>query len=287
MRPTLEENQFAFFFQHDLCNRQQTKRIEFAPVGQVLEARVGFDLGLLLPPEHSFWRIVGSAPLPGMESLNWNRNLASKNAISGKALNLFLQYKRSDYLFGNNAKYMNHFRGPYWQFKIDRTDNPPYPPQHNLLEELEAATKGSALVRYVAPMCHTFQQLEELHDNDSLLENSIYVSPQNFKPAHKVCAFSGPTNVIVNPDPQSAEVDSWTQLEDRIIAMRDAATDAETLIMQTAEIVSLLGGHRTPDSGLLRGYRSSEPNALWQVYLSTAEWMFRFNLYWFVALVPE
>lgn len=44
MKPGFEESQFAVFFQDDLTNRNHGG-VKLAPIGQVLEAKAGFDLG--------------------------------------------------------------------------------------------------------------------------------------------------------------------------------------------------------------------------------------------------
>ncbi len=155
------------------------------------------------------WGILHFPPLPGLSRPAWNPNLSASAAVTSKALNVFFQFKRSDYLHRSYATYFDDLGGPYWRFQVDRTDNVGSLPQHELLEQLETRTTDSGLVRYVAPMCHTYAELETLCDTRSLLEECVYVAPTRFMPDHTTCVYMSATNMIVNPDPEPTTADTW------------------------------------------------------------------------------
>ena len=288
MRPEFEESQFAVFFQDDLTHRNHAG-VELAPIGQVLEAKAGFDLGGWLPHAHPMWSLLHSAPLPGLSRPAWNPNLTPTAAVTSKALNVFFQFKRSDYLHRPYATYFGDLGGPYWRFHVDRTDNVGSLPQHELLEELETRTADLGLVRYVAPICHTYTELEALCDARGLLEECVYVAPTRFAPAHTTCAYTNATNMIVNPDPEATKADTWSDIRDALGELAIAATDIDDLVGRTAEVAFSLGARR-PDQmrypwRVPRGL-PYETRTLIQTYLPAAELLFRARLEWLVALVP-
>jgi hypothetical protein len=209
--------------------------------------------------------------------------------VTSKALNVFFQFKRSHYLFRSNATYFNSLGGPYWRFRVDRTDNFGNLPQHELLEQLELQTAGSGLVRYVAPICHTYDKLESLCDSRGLLEECVYVAPTRFRPDHTTCAFTSPKNMIVNPDPEPTRADAWTDIRETLAALSLGATDVVELIGRTNELAYSLGARR-PDQmrypWRLQQRLPPEARAILQAYLPAAELFFRARLDWLVALVP-
>jgi hypothetical protein len=289
VKPEFEESQFAVFFQDDLTHRHDDG-VVLAPIGQVLEARAGFDLGGWLPGTHPMWGILDSVPLPGLSRRAWNPNLSPTAAVTSKALNVFLQFKRSDYLHRPYATYFNQLGGAYWRFNVDRTDNVGSLPQHELLEELEGRTSGFGLVRYVAPICHTYARLEQLCDSRGLLEECVYVPPTHFTPAHTTCAYTSSTNMIVNPDPEVTNADRWSDVRDALTELMIDATSVDELIARTAEVAYSLGA-RLPEQ-LRYPWRipqrlPPETRTLLQSVVPAAELLFRARLDWVVALAPD
>jgi hypothetical protein len=288
MRPGFEESQFAVFFQDDLTHRNH-EGIQLAPIGQVLEAKLGFDLGGWLPPHHPMWGILHFPPLPGLSRPVWNPTLSPADAVTSKALNVFFQFKRSHYLHRTYAMYFDDLGGPYWRFQVDRTDNVGSLPQHELLEQLETRTTDSGLVRYVAPMCHTYTELEALCDTRSLLEECVYVAPARFTPDHTTCAFTSATNMIVNPDPEPTKADAWTDIRGALTELAANASDIDELIGRTTEIAYSLGARQPRQMRYpwrLPQRLPYEARTLLESYLPAAELLFRARLEWLVALVP-
>jgi hypothetical protein len=288
MRLGFEESQFAVFFQNDLTHRNHNG-VELAPIGQVLEAQLGFDLGGWLPPAHPIWGSLNSPALPGLSTPIWNPSLSATAAVSSKALNVFFQFKRSHHLSRRNAKYFNALGGPYLRFQVDRTENVGNLPQHELLEQLELRTKGFGLVRYVAPICHTYDKLESLCDSRGLLEECVYVAPTRFQPNHTTCAYTSPTNMIVNPGPEETRADTWTDIRGALADLSPGAVDVEELIGRTTELAYSLGARSVNQMRYpwrLSRRLPSEARGTLQNYLPAAELFFRTGLDWLVALVP-
>lgn len=289
MSPGFEESQFAVFFQDDLTHRNH-QGIELAPIGQVLEAKIGFDLGGWLPRSHPMWGILPSPPLPGLSRSVWNPSLDPGAAVTSKALNVFFQFKRSHYLYRQNATYFHDLGGPYWRFHIDRTVNVGSLPQHELLEQLETRTGSDGLVRYVAPMCHTYADLETLCDKRRLLDECVYVAPARFAPAHTTCAYTSATNMIVNPDPEPTKADTWSDTRGTLAELASNATGIDELVERTTEVAYSLGARRPeqmPYPWRVPRNLPYEVRAVLQAYLPAAELLFRARLEWLVAVVPD
>lgn len=289
MKPQFEESQFAVFFQDDLSRRKHGP-IQLAPIGQVLEAKVGFDLGGWVPRAHPMWSVLHSAPLPGLSRRAWNPSLDQTAAVTSKALNVFFQFKRPHHLYRPNATYFANLGGPYWRFYVDRTENPGSLPQHEMLEQLEMRTAGFGVVRYVSPICHTYAKLEALCDSSALLEECVYVAPTRFAPDHTTCAYTSATSMIVNPDPEPTSADTWSDVHGTLAEMATNATDIDELIGRTGEVARALGA-RQPDQ-LRYPWRlprrlTPETRTLLQSYLPVAELLFRNRLEWLVAIAPD
>lgn len=289
MKSQFEESQFAVFFQDDLTHRQHGA-VTLAPIGQVLEARVGFDLGGWLPRHHPLWTTLGPMALPGLPLSGWNPDLDPAASVTSRALNVFFQFKRSDYLHRTNAKHYRSLGGPYWRFRVDRSVNPGGIPQHEMLELLEQRTSGQALVRYVAPLCHRYTELETLCHHRQLLEHCVYVAPTSFAPGHTTCAFTSPTSLLVNPDPERARADDWGDVLSALSESARQARDIDDLIFGAAELAQSLGARRYEDLGY--PWRISqrgpyEDRRLLQSYATAAELFFRLRVRWLVALSSE
>lgn len=287
MKPNFEESQFADYFRDELRMKADPQDgYRFAPMGQVLEAKLGWDSAAMLPAAHPTWADLGSTGLPGTVRSEWNPDLDLNAAVTEKALNVFFQFKRSDHLVRSNATYWNHFGRDYWQFFIDRSENPGSLPQHDLLTELEGRTAGRALVRYVAPLCHEFRDLERLSDGQQLTANCIYVSPAEFDPDHERCVFigTGPGECLVNPDPTDAAVDSWTSATETLQSLEGAVGDeliaetASTLIdLDESAARELRGRWATPES------TAGDDRELVNQYLIASRWLYQSGVAWFAA----
>lgn len=179
------------------------------PIGQVLEAQVGFDVGWWFPRRHRIWGTLGVPGLPGLPRSSWAPDLREPVPITGRAINLFFQFKRSDYLFGANATHRQRFAQPYWRFRVDRSVNPGSQPQHDLLEDLESRVGADALVRYVAPRFHEFHALEALAARREVAAHCVYVQPSDFAPSHTSYHFTE-SDQVVNPEPAAREPADWS-----------------------------------------------------------------------------
>lgn len=209
MKPGFEESQFGALFQDSVARSEPDQDdVMIVPIGQVLEAQVGFDIAFWFPHSHRLWGTLGIPGLLGLPRSTWAPDLREPVPITGRAINLFFQFKRSDYLYGANAKYRHRFDQPYWRFRVDRSANPVSKPQHDLLEELESRVGADALVRYVAPRFHEFHELEALAAKREVAEHCVYVPPSDFAPQHISYHFTA-SDQVVNPEPESREPADW------------------------------------------------------------------------------
>lgn len=210
MKPEFEESQFGALFQDSVTRQSwlRRNRVMVVPIGQVLEARLGFDVAWWFPRRHRIWGTLGVPGLPGLPRSSWAPDISEPIPVTGRAINLFFQFKRSDYLYGANAMYRQHFREPYWRFRVDRTVNPASQPQHDLLEALESRVGSKALVRYVAPRFHEFSELEVLAAKRQVAEHCVYVPPSDFSPDHVAYHFTA-SDQLVNPEPDARDPADW------------------------------------------------------------------------------
>lgn len=111
-----EEKQYEVQYIADLV-RNHPGGVQLAPAGQAMEAYLGFDLGAMVNAIHPAWTPTTNPQFPpGVSGKTIASRLpASKqNRIPNYNLNLFLQFKRSDFLHGHSATHRRskYFPGP-------------------------------------------------------------------------------------------------------------------------------------------------------------------------------
>ncbi len=287
------EKQFEVFIQDELRTRSfGMKKTYFAPVGQVVEAKVGYDLGVRAQRWDKIWKVLGVPFLPGRDIHSWNNNLAPDDAVSSRATNLFFQFKRPKVLHGARAAHLARFGGPYLRFKADRSANGNYPSQHELLEQLEQRSAGQALVRYAAPVCHDFAELEDAANRRRLLERTIFVEPSRFAPDHTACCYTTPHDAIVNPEPVEIEPETWPAFTQKVAsASREAEGLREAVFgafdwTATAFASDTSSRERTAQVSELPFWRelSGETRELVDAALTTSRNLDRLGLTWYFGL---
>ena len=140
MKPDFNERTFEFCYNSDFCLRFKTllAAYPFLP-SQRQEHHLGYDVEMRLRD-------------------------------GTYAYSLFLQHKISHYCefrSGSNAKFFDCYNGSYFRFPIDTA-------QHNTLVALDSF-RGNAF--YCAPCFHRRSELEGHFRNTSILNSSIWISP--------------------------------------------------------------------------------------------------------------
>ena len=155
MRPYFEEKQYESYFVQEIG--RETK-LTFAP-GQVEEKQLGFDFGCALTPEawkRCFDKVV--------EVADGDLGQGASGEVIEKALellqhtmppfnmNLFIQFKRSDYMPSARCREFGYWKKPYFRYGIAKDQ----------LATLIALAEGCgelAHVVYAAPVFHKREDL--------------------------------------------------------------------------------------------------------------------------------
>lgn len=287
------EKQFEVFIQDEIRTRSFGAKTYFAPVGQVVEAKVGYDLGVQTRGWHEIWKILGVPFLPGRDIHSWNSRLTPSDAVSSRATNLFFQFKRPKVLKGSRAAHLARFGGPYLRFKADRSANGNYPSQHELLEELEQFSAGQALVRYAAPVCFDYLELEDAATRGKLLESTIFIEPSRFMPDHTACCYTTPHNALVNPEPMEIEPETWPEFIRKVSTATREGQEVDRAVFGALDwTATALPANETPWSGhAAQGAElpfwndlSGETRDFLNAALTTSANLERLGLTWYLGL---
>lgn len=184
-----EEKEFEALLNADLivgsAGSQGTPKI-FSP-GQVLEAELGFDFSIHLPPTSRVSALIrGRFPSSkGVTPLTASQvNLPP--SVHGSFLNLFLQYKRPQVFHPGHRSTLYKHTERFLRFevsqkkKINGSMQTVYS-QVDALNNLESAFKGDASVQYVCPGLFTQDDLYRSFASGSLLHDSVFVSPSQLQ----------------------------------------------------------------------------------------------------------
>ena len=209
MQAEFEEKTYEGYFNKELFERAD---FYFVP-GQVEESKLGFDALFGYPKlflseifymrRRRFELLVGlSGSDLGALGEELNREIGPISA------NLFMQYKRSEFMSGTTAAQRSYWKEPYFRFKL-------YARQQLLLEKISAKARGRALVVYAAPAFHKRGELFRFARDEQIVEKSNIVSADRLK-GHKTFSFKKPGNVgYANSEPEEIESPSFeTMLEE-------------------------------------------------------------------------
>ncbi|CEO11988.1 Uncharacterised protein [[Clostridium] sordellii] len=91
--------------------------------------------------------------------------------INYDGIPIFLQFKLSEFMYSKNAKELDLFNNPYYRFSLMPSK---YSNQHKMLIDLESSGE---MVYYSAPKFHTIEELNNYFSNNTIVDNSIFISP--------------------------------------------------------------------------------------------------------------
>lgn len=245
-----EEKVFEEMFNSALHNYKD-QSMKIAPIGQALEAYLGYDMGISIDRHNPLWRIFGAPALRGFDLKTWASARVSNPGVTTSALNLFFQYKRPERMHGHNATHFNYFRGEYRRFNISRLAGQKSPSQQDTLCQLEAASRGAAYVRYAAPCAISYDDLEADWENNRLLHETVFVTPSSFEPGHLACNYNSPSNVLLNSEPKIYEAGTWGDLSRELSAALDTRRPFKEVLESVSSVVEQL------DLGSSLPYRGS------------------------------
>lgn len=171
--------------------RMLTKVI-YAP-DQYDEGMLGFDASAFIPwpelmpflPYRRFRRWRHLIGISSAEIKNMGDDL--DNSLPPFRLNLFIQFKRPQYLTHSNAKEWSHWNREYFRYKVDAN-------QQKLLQKLQGIASGRAAVVYAAPAIVKTNDLFAHQLNDAVIKNSNIVDA-GLLTGHSKCTYADPGNV--------------------------------------------------------------------------------------------
>lgn len=192
MEPDFEEKVYESYFNAELATKAK-----FYPIGQVEEGILGFDSSFYVSKSRIFyWQKHFSRNwLQGVtkDDLSWIGNQFNK-MYGGVKANLFLQFKRPEYLCNSNAKEWKQWHQSYFRFKINQK-------QQIILEELAYAAAKKAEVLYASPTLKSRNKLIIAANDKKNLDNSRFVPALDLS-EHKTCTYSAHSkSIIAHSDP--------------------------------------------------------------------------------------
>lgn len=161
--------------------------------GQVFEEYFGID-SAVWTTHTAFWDVMGYLGyLNGavINHFNWGyiwKRTGDKRYLPDFKLNLFIQAKRPEFLYGKNIEYSKFgITGPYLRFFI--TDH-----QQLALEKLSQKLGHKGLVTYACPAFHTHKELFYHTRNNSIIDNSSFVKASRLT-GHQKWVFDQPGTI--------------------------------------------------------------------------------------------
>jgi hypothetical protein len=146
------------------------------PPGQLLEGVVGFD-AMAYSDEYPFWVLF--SPKRGIVTSTdlWGNNpeiLRQKDKLPEFLVNLFLQYKRPEFISKWNGRDFKYWKKPHFRYYIDQD-------QQDILFRLENKTKETAVVVYSAPAFYKKDDLFNYYRNNTIIQQSNFTEPHTMQ----------------------------------------------------------------------------------------------------------
>lgn len=161
MRVNYEEKVFENYFNSEL--RDYTKMV-FSP-GQCLEGLLGFDFMAYISCKHLNEIFGINQDLSGIPKKVLEKRLgASLDRIPNITANIFLQYKKPEYLTNSNASEWRHWEEKYFRYNI-------YSEQQEILKKLSETIGDKGVVLYASPAIKDVQELYDKYSDKKLIKN--------------------------------------------------------------------------------------------------------------------
>jgi len=188
MECEFEEKQYEFPLDMELVEGQKV----FIP-GSVFEHSLGTDAALFTRnlrfwrpwfSWYSFWRLWRRGVYLRPEYWDAIRNELDSDRFPRFKFNLFLQYKRPEYISSHRGKEYRQWRQPYFRYAIKED-------QQRRLYELEQRVSPNALVVYACAAFWRLTHLWEFQKHRRLVDNSNFVQPHVLQ-GHRRYTFANP-----------------------------------------------------------------------------------------------
>ncbi len=164
MKCEFEEKQF----EHPMNSELAADHRVFSP-GQVLECTVGFDAAMFTRhPDLMKMFPWGWSASVRLRPRQWIDLRYIDDVFPPFRFNLFVQYKRPEYLRTRRSKEWHTWKSPYFRYEIT-------PHQQEALERVHENVGDNALVVYASPAFHTHTRLWSAIESRSLVNETNFV----------------------------------------------------------------------------------------------------------------
>lgn len=203
-----EEKTYEKYFFGELLSRCSHT---FSP-GQVQESFIGFDDGFFIPWYHRLFfpfetlALPRLRQLPGIDSTMFEDDFGELiKHLPPFKLNLFIQYKRPEFVTSGHAKQRLHWNKSYYRYKIDQE-------QQSLLDTLHQVADGRAAVLYAAPAFYLKDSLFKAASKRQIIQKSNIAQAYRLT-GHTVYTYADAgSHGIACSDPVSIESDDIDNL---------------------------------------------------------------------------
>jgi hypothetical protein len=183
MTPDYEEKTFEQYCNAELANHCDV----WFPLGQVQEGGIGADVAAnLLEPEVwarlGFFKRFGGIQLQDVHTQMEEYVKKRITKLPHMSSNLFLQYKRPEFITNNRGIEWKHWESSYYRYEVE-------PRQHTLLCRVQSDAGERAKVLYASPA------LKDVNSLVAAMLSKNIVDSTNFRPALDLSGHSRNTYV--------------------------------------------------------------------------------------------
>lgn len=218
MRCEFEEKTYEQYHNMELVSGDKI----FFPPGQLQEKSLGIDVALF-SKNRKFWRLWGyykwfmlwSFPTgislsDLLEYALWEKlkDIINAEDFPTFKFNIFIQYKRPEYIKSARGKEYRFWMKPYFRYDILQH-------QQDILFSLEQKLDRKAIVTYAAPAFYKMNELLNFFSMGKLVENSNYVKPSALDGHTRWTYINGGIRGIAFSEPEENEGFSfWKELKE-------------------------------------------------------------------------
>lgn len=214
MQCAFEEKQFEQLLSSELVVRRPI----LYPAGQVLKYVIGID-SAVQSRNNDFWNLWKNRRWSFfqwwrlglyMEPWVWDRLEDRINMFPKFKVNIFLQYKRPEFMVTSSSKEWDYWNSAYYRFDIDSY-------QQNILYNLEQRTLDDAIVVYACPAFSERQKLLQYGEQRQIIKNSNFVEPHNLHNKQRYTFVSaGKTGIACSQPLQIEGIDILKELDEKM-----------------------------------------------------------------------
>ena len=234
MKVKFEEKTYESYFNNEL---DQKSSIYFPP-GQVLEGALGFDASSFTR-NRRLWRMLGYPcwffpPFHGVDLQDVAHELNSVlghivDGVPKVKANLFIQYKRPEYITARSGKEWSYWNEAYFRYKVDRD-------QQKILFKIDQKFGSQALVVYASPAISTLDELVICKKKSKIIESTNFKKARDLNNHNRNTYIQSGVHSIACSEPQKIEnLNLLSELE-RLDSI--SGSEMKQVIINTSNIIT-------------------------------------------------